>query len=117
MNEILLIIFGELLMKMFLYLLVLFSLSTAIVELHASESYENENQLKGLGEQGNAPEDLSVVESKIEKRQIAHMLTLLEKSGRLLPNEAANAKRSLASLEGDELNDFKFQVRDLVNKN
>lgn len=111
------IIYGELLMKMFLYLLVLFSLSTAIVELHASESYENENQFKGMGQHENTPENLSAVESKIEKRQIAHMLTLLEKSGRLLPNEAANAKRSLASLEGEELNDFKFQVRDLVNKN
>lgn len=102
-------------MKMFLYLLVLFSLSTAIVELHASESYENE--MNGMGEKATGLEDLNSVESKIEKRQIAHMLTLLEKSGRLLPSEAANAKRSLASLEGEELNDFKFQVRDLVNKN
>lgn len=102
-------------MKMFLYLLVLFSLSTAIVELHASESSENE--MNGMGEKATGPEDLNSVESKIEKRQIAHMLTLLEKSGRLLPSEAANAKRSLASLEGEELNDFKFQVRDLVNKN
>ncbi|MCK6595067.1 MAG: hypothetical protein L6Q33_07705 [Bacteriovoracaceae bacterium] len=104
-------------MKMFLYLLVLFSLSTAIVELHASESYENENHFNRLGEKENTPEELSSVESRIEKRQIAHMLTLLEKSGRLLPSEAANAKRSLASLDGEELNDFKFQLRDLVNKN
>lgn len=91
-------------MKMFLYLTVLFSLSTAIVELHASESDELTVEKK-----------LSLMEVNLEKRQIAHMLNLLEKSGRLEKDEVMNAKRTLASIEGDELRDFKFQVRDLVN--
>lgn len=92
-------------MKMFLYLIVLFSLSTAIVELHASESADFEVEQK-----------LSQMEVALEKKQIAHMLNLLEKSGRLQKEEVINAKRSLASIEGDELRDFKFQVRDLVNQ-
>lgn len=92
-------------MKMFLYLIVLFSLSTAIVELHASESADMQVEQK-----------LSQMEVALEKKQIAHMLNLLEKSGRLEKEEVINAKRSLASIEGDELRDFKFQVRDLVNQ-
>ena len=92
--------------KMFLYLTVLFSLSTAIVELHASENEETSVERKILQ-----------MEANLEKKQIAHMLNLLEKSGRLDKEEVVSAKRSLASIEGEELRNFKFQIHDLVNAN
>lgn len=89
-------------MKVVLYLIALFSLSTAIAELQANDQvYDAQKQQQ--------------MEMKLEKKQIAHMLNLLEKSGRLESEEVVNAKRTLASIEGDELIQFKFQVRDLVN--
>ncbi len=92
--------------KFFLYLIVLFSLSTAIVELHASESMEVE-----------VANRLDKFELNLEKKQIAHMLNLLEKSGRLQKEEVSNAKRSLASIGPEEIKDFKFQLHDLINSN
>lgn len=92
--------------KFFLYLIVLFSLSTAIVELHASEKQD-----------AILDKQLTDMEINLEKKQIAHMLNLLEKSGRLEKDEVINAKRSLASIDGEALKDFKFQLHDLVNSN
>ena len=94
-------------MKLVLYLILLISLSTAIVELHASE----------INHGPSSDEELQVFELKLERKQIAHMLTILEKSGRLDKEEVVSAKRSLASLDKDELQNFKFQVRDLIDKN
>ncbi len=99
-------------MRILFYVLFLFSLGFAINDLHASELGErHEAVAPHVYSNGN----LERVGLKIQRKQIQHMLTLLEKSGRLDHEEVINAKRSLASLESDELEKFRFQIRDLIN--
>ena len=98
-------------MRVLFYILFLFSLGSAINDLHASEL--GENHFVTVSE--NNEDNLERVGLKIQRKQIQHMLTLLEKSGRLGHEEVVSAKRSLASLDSDELEKYRFQIRDLIN--
>ncbi len=123
-------------MKLCLYLLLLYSLSTALVEIKAQsthvydetqEQYEKNMQQSDVGhtpslfnERELSPGRVQIqkeFELKMRRSQLVQMIKLLFKHGRINHEEATVAFSSIQGLGINDLENYEISLKDLLRKN